>query len=172
MYKDVTETLMTTAEFKELVGKSNTGKLSGKILPDVSYMGVKYKVGSETKVYDGDHVAGNYYFKTSDGLVKVNIYGSASDVVESTLIGQIQALPGNTGASDFEYLECTKSAVFDPLYGYHSDSPGVGVDTLGMGAGSMCEADYSYSNGPCMYIDSGSSYVNVLGNDSVLQNSH
>lgn len=172
MYKDVTETLMTTAEFKELVGKSNTGKLSDKILPDVSYMGVKYKVGSETKVYDGDHVAGNYYFKTSDGLVKVNIYGSASDVVESTLIGQIQALPGNTGASDFEYLECTKSAVFDPLYGYHSDSPGVGVDTLGMGAGSMCEADYSYSNGPCMYIDSGSSYVNVLGNDSVLQNSH
>lgn len=172
MYKDVTETLMTTAEFKELVGKSNTGKLSGKILPDVSYMGVKYKVGSETKVYDGDHVAGNYYFKTSDGLVKVNIYGSASDVVESTLIGQIQALPGNTGASDFEYLECTKSAVFDPLYGYHSDSPGVGVDTLGMGAGSMCEADYSYSNGPSMYIDSNSSYVNVLGNDSVLQNSH
>lgn len=163
---------MTTVEFKELVGKSNTGKLSGKILPDVSYMGVKYKVGSETKVYDGDHVAGNYYFKTSDGMVKVNIYGSASDVVESTLIGQIQALPGNTGASDFEYLECTKSAVFDPLYGYHSDSPGVGVDTLGMGAGSMCEADYSYSNGPSMYIDSGSSYVNVLGNDSVLQNSH
>lgn len=172
MYKDVTETLMTTAEFKELVGKSNTGKLSGKILPDVSYMGVKYTVGSETKVYDGDHVAGNYYFKTSDGLVKVNIYGSASDVVESTLIGQIQALPGNTGASDFEYLECTKSAVFDPLYGYHSDSPGVGVDTLGMGAGSMCEADYSYSNGPSMYIDSDSSYVNVLGNDSILQNSH
>ena len=172
MYKDVTETLMTTAEFKELVGKSNTGKLSGKILPDVSYMGVKYTVGSETKVYDGDHVAGNYYFKTSDGLVKVNIYGSASDVVESTLIGQIQALPGNTGASDFEYLECTKSAVFDPLYGYHSDSPGVGVDTLGMGVGSMCEADYSYSNGPSMYIDSDSSYVNVLGNDSVLQNSH
>lgn len=172
MYKDVTETLMTTAEFKELVGKSNTGKLSGKILPDVSYMGVKYTVGSETKVYDGDHVAGNYYFKTSDGLVKVNIYGSASDVVESTLIGQIQALPGNTGASDFEYLECTKSAVFDPLYGYHSDSPAVGVDTLGMGAGSMCEADYSYSNGPSMYIDSDSSYVNVLGNDSVLQNSH
>ena len=40
MYKDVTETLMTTVEFKELVGKSNTGKLSGKILPDVSYMGV------------------------------------------------------------------------------------------------------------------------------------
>lgn len=172
MYKDVTETLMTTAEFKELVGKSNTGKLSGKILPDVSYMGVKYMVGSETKVYDGDHVAGNYYFKTSDGLVKVNIYGSASDVVESTLIGQIQALPGNTGASDFEYLECTKSAAFDPLYGYHSDSPVVGVDTLGMGAGSMCEADYSYSNGPSMYIDANSSYVAVLGNDSVIQNSH
>ena len=126
---------LTSAQFKEVVGKSNLGQLSGRILPDVDYMGVKYKVGDEVKVYDGDHVAGNYYFKTSDGLVKVNIYGSASDVVQATLEGQIRALPGNTAASDFEYLECYASNTCNPLYQYHSGAPGGRIGHFGERSG-------------------------------------
>lgn len=154
---------LTSAQFKEVVGKSNLGQLSGRILPDADYMGVKYKVGDEVKVYDGDHAAGNYYFKTSDGLVKVNIYGSASDVVQATLEGQIRALPGNTAASDFEYLECYSSNTCNPLYQYHSGAPGVGSDTLVKGPGSVCEAPNSDVTGDGMYIDADSSYIGMEG---------
>lgn len=171
MYSNNTETLMTTEELIGLLNKSALGQLSGSILPGVEYMGVKYFVSGTMMVYDGDHVAGNYYFKTSDGLVRVTVNGTASIIDQATLETQIKALPGNTYARNFEYLSCNKSIAFDPAYGYNTTGQVVGEDTIVRGPGAVCEGACSDVTGSSLYVDAGSSYINLHGAESVISES-
>ena len=83
MYSNNTETLMTTEELIGLLNKNALGQLSANILPGAQYMGVLYHTGNDMAVYDGDAVAGNYYFKTSDGLVRVTANGTPT-VIDQT----------------------------------------------------------------------------------------
>ena len=162
---------MTTEELIGLLNKSALGQLSGSILPGVDYMGVKYFVSGTMMVYDGDHVAGNYYFKTSDGLVRVTVNGTASIIDQATLETQIKALPGNTYARNFEYLSCNKSIAFDPAYGYNTMGQVVGADTIVRGPGAVCEGACSDVTGSSLYVDAGSSYINLHGAESVISES-
>lgn len=172
MYSKNTETLMSSEELKAALGKNALGQLNGNILPGGDYMGVRFSRSyNDWAVYDGDHVAGNYYFKTSDGMLRVTINGTATDIDQATLETQIKALPGNERASNFGYLQCFKSAAFDPSYGYHTAGQVVGEDTIAMGPGVVCEAPNSHAAGSNLYIAAGSSYVNVRGAESVMNGS-
>lgn len=171
MYSNNTETLMTSEEFKTLLGKSFDGKLSGGLLPGVGYLGVKYTVGTQTRVYDGNASTGNYYFETSDGMVKVDRYGTATDISKASLESQIRALPGTSSAANFEYLKCYKSDAFDPLFGYHAASSPVGTDSFVMGPGSVCAGVNSHVAGENLFVDSTCSYVSVRGKESVISGS-